>query len=1313
MNGRHGRFAWLGLVSAIACGTGQVGVEDQVALSITSPVDGAVVRRGDDVNGAAGIQVDVVVKVDGVLEGTEILLHTSANPIGLDSAFVENGEARFSAFTLPRGELTLHAATATCNTATCFASIALTVVDSDTVVSIAKPTEGEAVPLSDVELSVVRESGAPPQGCRVDVDGRGIGNFTWTNQAQPLSVFSSLPAGPHTVQAFCNEGLDTIPTQLVSFTVGGIVPLTPSLTISPPGPSVLNGDSDADVVTPGFQTAIAVDATGLDGASVVICASVDPGAGEACGSGGFVVGRGEVSAGVAVVLVTLGQGVTALSAEYVNADGTISVSPRVAYAVDAVGPTIALGVRTAAGSVQGCGATACLADTRDLAAGRIGLDRTATDSICGFGSCSALGTELFFALTECVNSDASLETCPISVRLQSRRVGDSAWADVFNGVFASGETLDAAVLTDPRFDPGTTRELRLVTQDSNGNPAVSNSVILTLDFSGARIESVERLTAALAPTGDALTDDRYYGIAESIVDPASGQFQTSFRVFFTAYDVAPTSVRLAVDSAAGTDAYEAPATGSTADLAGVALAVATDPVNPTTNTITVQAMCGPDPCGPRIYTGIVADIEAPTYEFVRASLCGNGVPLVPAGCDQSAAIAGAGNPAIWNLARDADNDGGTGFDAQPFVVTTAGLEEGRTVRLITDIGSLTNATAPATGGSATFAQLIASHLPGSEVRRISVSFTDRAGNPATPAAGRTAAQESIYARTDVIAPRGVVADVCIGESTGTDAASREAGNCAAACAATGLCNRTAAAATLSWTAPGDDDGAGTVTSYFIGVAALGIDYGAGVLTNCADLGTTGYERLASLSTAPRAGGSIEHLGVDELYPHRDYCVVVAATDEVGNEGPRTVVARRKIPFVTVPTQQPFDGVVRDDAQAVGAFRSEPAAPQDYGAFATSLPDLDADGRDDFAVTQLTSGSVQLFLSASPGGAFVPAVTINAPAIAYSGSFGVAVAGGDFDGDGLNDLVICDPTLTTVGFPAAGARGGALFLYYGVAGAGIARTINTTTPQVPSLHPDVSLLGAAGQELCANAAFANTKLVATTGPTSNAARGFGIQGGNRARLPGGPSYFDVASAADEVLVVAAPQRLAVGDFDADGDIEAVIADQQRLHVFDGASLTATIDILPGSGFGNALATVHSPAGAVGDWLLVGTTDGRVVVLPVGFVSDPTNHAMLDNTDWSGTPAPRFGRTLASIGNFDGVGGTDIVVGPGTDASGPHATFVYSFDRDTGSFEKRAVLQGGAGFGSRLVGVRGYNPGSPLGRSQLLVVQRFAARLFMFR
>ncbi|MEZ0310160.1 MAG: FG-GAP-like repeat-containing protein, partial [Myxococcota bacterium] len=1042
----------------------------------------------------------------------------------------------------------------------------------------------------------------------------------------------------------------------------------------------------------------------------------------------------------------LAQGLDYLQATYTDGFGNVVVSDRVLYSVDAVGPSLTLGVRTAAGAVQGCGTlgTSCLADTLpfDSSTRRIRLDKLAANPTCGgFGPCSPDGTDLFFTLAQCVNSDASLETCPVVVRLQSRLPGELDWTDVFAGTFSSGDVADASIYAGPEFEPGTVRELRLVTEDTNHNPGVSNSAFVTLNFAGVLVVSVERLDAALGSTGDLLDDDRYYGIAEDVLDPTSGRFQTNFVATLDAYGVSPTTVRLSVDNAGGSTAYEAPI-GS--PIAGVELEVATNPASPSTNAVTVEAMCGPDVCGTRAYGGIVADIQAPTYEFDRCSLCANAVPMVsiacPAACGDATAasnIAGPGNPAIWNLAQDADHDGTNGFNAQPVVLSLSGIEDGRALSLETDLGSLGGNVLPSDGcaGAPACAKvftLTASHLPGTAVRRISVSFSDRAGNPAVPRPVRVdSARESIYARTDVIAPAGVQASACIGESTppvsGFDAATIEAPACVAACSATGACSRTEASAALTWSAPGDDASSGNVVSYTIGIAALGIPYGATTYASCAELTPAGpFETTAVLPGAPQSGGATELVAVPELYPHRDYCFLVVATDDVGNSGPTAgFVSRRKIPLVTAPAIQPFDGIVRDDAQAVGAFRGEPASPPDYGAFATSLPDLDGDGRDDFAVTQLTSGSVQVFLSSSA--AFAPAVTINAPAIAYSGSFGAAVAGGDFDGDGLNDLVICDPTLLTSGFPQAGAAGGALFLYYGVLGDGIARNINTTTPQVPSLHPDVSLLGAAGQRLCANVAFGDVigdvsvDLVLTTSTTSPDPRAYIIGGGDRGKLPLGQSYFDLAPdvlIAPEPSALGWPRRLALGDYDGDGVDELAISDDSQVFTYDGGAFTTVVTYEPSAtGFGNQLATVRSPRGTTGDWLLVGTTDDRVVVFATGFMSASyplASYVTLDGTGWNGTPAARFGQSIASIGDFDGRGGIDIVVGPGTTSSGgPYNTFLFSFDADADAFEKRAILQGGPGFASTLAGVRAYTPGSALDRSQLLVVQRFAARLFMFR
>ena len=74
--------------------------------------------------------------------------------------------------------------------------------------------------------------------------------------------------------------------------------------------------------------------------------------------------------------------------------------------------------------------------------------------------------------------------------------------------------------------------------------------------------------------------------------------------------------------------------------------------------------------------------------------------------------------------------------------------------------------------------------------------------------------------------------------------------------------------------------------------------------------------------------------------------------------------------------------------------------------------------------------------------------------------------------------------------------------------------------------------------------------------------------------------------------------------------------------------------------------------------------------------------------------------------------DIVVGPGFD-SAAHPVLVFSYDADSGSFVKRAVLVGDAAFGSSLAGVSGSVRGVAGHRTELIVGSQSAGSIFSFR
>lgn len=1169
----------------------------------------------------------------------------------------------------------------------------------------------------------------------------------------------------------------------------------------------------------------------------------------AAASGGTATHSAQQTIGAGQSSVTfagypLAPGLNYLQAIFTDPAGNAVTSARALYAADFMGPTLTLAVADGTGAAVGaCGsfATACVADIEqpNPSDNRAQLDTDASSAYCPAGAypCNALGTMLLFSLTSCVNSDASLESCPITARLESRVVdatnqggpGDPRpFATVFASTLSTGEvaapaSLDAALLAangaDLAFDPGVMREVRLVATDSNGNRSVSSSVFLQLGIDGVLI-AVQRLDASMNPTGEYVEDGDYFGMAEN-VSATVGVFAGNFRVEVVQVGAdVPTDVELTLSNGDGVQTLSGALSGGAVDFADVTMKRTIDPASPNYNVLTAEVSCGASVCGQRIYDELIADIDAPTYQFERCSLCALGVPLVDdALCstcgatdgDADANIAGAPTPAIWNAAGDQDGNPSNGFTitTTPLVVKLNGVENGQLVTLSSDQGALAGSSVLSSGCptpatcKATFNGLGVPSLSGTLIQKISVSFRDRAGNFALPDPVRgTSEDESIYSRTDVLAPAGVKPTACIGESTtpvsvadpASDPTTYEEPSCAALCTATGSCSRRGGEASLSWVAPGDDGSSGNMVSgYTIGVAALGIPYpgpGGTTYTACDQLTAEGpFEQ--TLSYAPVAGpGGAEQLPVADLYPHRSYCFAVIAQDDVGNEAPVGTFAReRKVPLLNHPDTVTFVPQGRDD-DAAGVLYAQGTPAGTFGYVAAGLGDMDGDGREDFAVSELSPSKVSMFLTTKS--LLHPDVVISAPAIS-DGAFGFAVAGGDFDGDGLSDMAICARDLTTVGAADSGSNGGALFLYYGVAGSGIRRDTNTTDAQLPSINPDVAILGPQGHQICRSVVIANVDastaadLIMATSTVGARPRVYGFRGGSRERFPGSPPsptkiYLRVADSSDHdvaggtsneadfvlkrksVGYSSFPNAIAVADVNGDGVGDVVVSDQLAAHdgvgtctncgevyVYDGNDLDGVIEgadaapapaalmhvlrYVPGSGnFGQSMMRVPQPRGSAdaADWLLVqvaaGSRGRRVVVFkgtalggtpgimpaayPIGG-ADPATYSELDRTRWNGTTESLYGVTMAGLGEFDGAPGVDILVGPGnTTTAGVYGSYLYSYDMGTDSFQKRAILWGGAGFATRAVGLSGFTGSVGAWSTQLLLTARPDARLFLF-
>ncbi|MEO0814490.1 MAG: hypothetical protein AAFY60_16645, partial [Myxococcota bacterium] len=433
-------------------------------------------------------------------------------------------------------------------------------------------------------------------------------------------------------------------------------------------------------------------------------------------------------------------------------------------------------------------------------------------------------------------------------------------------------------------------------------------------------------------------------------------------------------------------------------------------------------------------------------------------------------------------------------------------------------------------------------------------------------------------------------------------------------------------------------------------------------------------------------------------------------------------SERVLPWITeVPSQSvaeiaAFDPADPDIAVTEAFAFVDPAVDGDLGQRIQNVGDIDGDGLDDLVASAFDgAGSPKIAIFYSSTGDLSAPVIINGPS---SSLFGWRIRGGNIDGTAPNDLMITAPTTdTSDGSGSGGASGGAVYIWWGANG-GI-RTDSASDSRLPSIRPDVTILGEAGEFIGFDAQVADVDANDSDDVVFVSRSTFGFSGGDRARFPGAPALFYLDTSAvytGSPAPLARPDfiidptsvssggflELEAGDYNGDGSgkAELVVIDRfvdgtnaasGEAYVFEGGAITGRItpdigppvvapllQILRGDGRVNELIgqshhTMANPSGSGPDWLILSTVTYDQV-----YVFSGTDGGLLQD---AGTLSPSVSVTdnafgIALCSNFNAASGqVDLFVtdtNPAQAAGDPARAFFFEFDGT--SLVERSVVTG---------------------------------------